>query len=101
MPKNANSLKIADVDAVIAKQQSIVSWQTELRMACYDAIQAEDVQEIVANQVKKAKEGDSTAIKFVMGQLLGSGQPVTINQVQVVTDVAGAARIAQRNGGEL
>jgi len=100
MPKQNNGLKLADVDAVIEKQQSIVNWQTELRMACYDAIQAEDVQEIVKNQVAKAKQGDPNAIKFVMGQLLGGGQQVTINQVQVVTDVAGAARIANRKGGD-
>jgi len=88
-----NTLKLSDVSQTLESMKTISDWQTQLRMACYDAIQEEDVRTIVANQVQKAKEGDPNAIKFVMGQLLGGSSPVTINQVQVVTDVENAARL--------
>ncbi len=97
MADNRNTLKLSDVDRTLSAQTAIVEWQTSLQQACYDAIDADDVKEIVRNQVKKAKEGDQNAIKFVMGHLLGSQRPIQINQTQVITDVAGAARIASRN----
>ena len=91
------SLKLADVEQSVSvdNESTIVDWQSGLRMAAFDAITEDDVKQIVANQVKKAKEGDPNAIKFVMGTVLGSNKPVTIKQTQIITDVATAARIAR------
>lgn len=93
----SGSLKIADVNKSLADEQDIQSWQRSLRSACFDAISADDVRDIVTRQVKKAKEGDANAIKFVMGHLLGGSQPVKIQQTNVITDVETAARIAMES----
>lgn len=44
-------------------------------------------------QVEKAKAGDEAALKFVFGHVLGGNRNVTINNTQVITDVATAAKI--------
>jgi hypothetical protein len=46
-------------------------WLAQMRKAVLDGVSQEDIKEIVANQLKKAKEGDPHAIKFVFGQILG------------------------------
>lgn len=98
--KNSGSLKLVNVDETLQKQGQILDWQASLRQACYDAINDQDIQQIVKNQVAKAKEGDERAIKFIFGTVLGANQPVTIHQTNVITDVATAARLAAKNRGE-
>lgn len=46
-------------------------WMAAIRKAVLDTVTQEDVTDIVRGQIKKAKEGDQAAIKFVFGQLLG------------------------------
>jgi hypothetical protein len=87
-------MKLADMSNQMRSQEAILDWQLSLQSACFDAVTAQDVQEIVRNQVAKAKDGDPNAIKFVMGHLLGSGRPVTIQNTQIITDVEGAAKLA-------
>lgn len=94
---SSGALRLAEVDDTTSRLADITDWQTSLQMACYDAIDENDVKEIVQNQVKKAKEGDPNAIKFVMGHLLGGNRNVQINNTNVITDVEGAARIANTN----
>ncbi len=99
----SNALKLADVELQVAEARNvaanhadILSWQSSLQAAMFNEITEADVQYIVRKQVEKAKLGDATAIKFVLGQLLGANRPVQINQTLVVQDVESAARIAKR-----
>jgi hypothetical protein len=92
------ALKLADVERTIEREADIASWQSDLRMAIYDAIDQEDVTEIVRNQVEKAKKGDPNAIKFVFGHVLGANRSLTVNNTQVITDVETAAKIAKPKG---
>lgn len=50
---------------------ALPSWITSLRAAAMKTVQQEDVEEIIRNQVKRAKDGDKNAIQFVFQQLLG------------------------------
>jgi hypothetical protein len=47
-------------------------WMAAMRKAVTDCVSESDIKEIVQNQVKRAKDGDKDAIKFVFGQILGS-----------------------------
>jgi hypothetical protein len=49
-------------------------WMAKMRRAAMDAISEEDIKAIVQNQVKRAKDGDAHAIRFVFDQVLGGGQ---------------------------
>lgn len=68
--------------------------QGQLRQAIFDAISEEDVAAIVKKQVEKAKGGDDKALQFVMKYVLGFGQNVTLQQINVM-DVETAARVAK------
>lgn len=70
--------------------------QGQLRQAIFDSINESDVAEIVKKQVDKAKDGDSKSLEFVMKYVLGFGQPVTLQQINVM-DVETAARIAKNS----
>lgn len=48
------------------------SWILEMRKVARETIKAEDIREIVANQVKKAKAGDKAAMAFVFEQILAA-----------------------------
>lgn len=62
------------------------------------SISEADVSKIVAKQVEKAKAGDEASLQFVMKYVLGFGAPTTLQQINVITtDVATAAKIANRN----
>ena len=45
-----------------------------MRRAAREAIKREDIEQIVRNQVQRAKEGDPKAIEFVFGQVLGGNE---------------------------
>lgn len=49
----------------------IPTWMTAMRKAAVECITEADVKEIVQGQVKRAKEGDRNAIRFVFEQVLG------------------------------
>lgn len=92
----ANGLKLAEVDQRLASTtQDTIKWQAQMRAVMLNSISPEDIQAIVATQVKRAKDGDQAAIKFVMQQVLGANTPVTIRQTNVITDVASAARLVK------
>lgn len=69
--------------------------QGQLRQAIFDSISESDVADIVKKQVEKAKAGDNKSLEFVMKYVLGFGQPLTLQQINVTTDVEGAARISR------
>lgn len=54
--------------------EALPPWLLAMRQAAMDAIKPDDIKEIVANQVKKAKDGDPAALKFVFDQVLGGAQ---------------------------
>ena len=62
-----------------------------------NSITAEDVQQIVARQLERAKEGDQNAVRFVMGTLLGSQRPIVVKNTLQVTPEVGA-RLARQAG---
>ena len=99
MSKGSGALRLADVNQQLAKtettQQDILSWQTQLQAAMFSSITEKDIEEIVAKQLIKAKEGDASALKFVMS-MIGTNRPVSIKQTLVVTDVETAARMAKQ-----
>jgi hypothetical protein len=51
--------------------EGMPTWMATMRKTVLGCVTEDDVKQIVQNQVKKAKEGDQNAIKFVFGQLLG------------------------------
>lgn len=68
----------------------VVGWQADLRQAAYNALNGDDVKQIVEAIVKKAKQGDPQACKMVFEYLLGGkgspgapASPSTVNNVQV------------------
>lgn len=72
--------------------EGIGAWAEQLRQAAFDAVKPDDVTDIVAAQVEKAKEGDSAAAKFVLGYLTGQAAPkVTrvVEKIKVVEKPAG------------
>ncbi len=51
----------------------IPPWIAKMREAARNCIAEGDIEEIVRNQVKRAKEGDAAAIRFVFDQVLNAG----------------------------
>jgi len=92
------SLKLAEVDRQLAETTNdTLNWQAGLRAAMVNSITAEDVKEIMAKQVERAKAGDQAAIKFIMTQALGVGTPIIVKQTNLITDVETAAKIARES----
>ena len=54
-------------------RQAVPAWVQLMRDAAMDAIGEDDIRQIVANQVARAKKGDKNAIKFIFEQVLGGG----------------------------
>lgn len=95
MKKTQNQMTVAKAVTLQEQWSDIASWQTNLQAAAINSITAEDVQQIVAKQLEKAKEGDQTAVRFVMGTLLGSQRPIVVkNTLQVTPELGG--RIARQ-----
>jgi hypothetical protein len=66
-------------------------WLAKLRQSAVDLISEGDLKEIITNQVKKAKEGDAAAIRFVFDYLLGGTMKgATFVQYNVVESPADA-----------
>ena len=62
---------------------SIVAWQTELRIAVFDAVKASDIREILRAQIEKAKNGDARAAEFVLRYCVGTPTVRVDQRVQV------------------
>jgi hypothetical protein len=97
MSENQKPVTIAEVDNSLSHQSSTLAMQGKLRQAIFDSISESDVTAMVKKQVDKAKAGDAKSLEFVMKYVLGFGQPVTLQQINVTTDVEGAARLARSN----
>lgn len=92
------TLSLNDVESNGHGLTEVVSWQTKLRQAMYDAVSETDVKAIVRQQVEAAKAGDKVAIKFVMDYVLASKQPVTLVQNNHYGVEEAARAEARRNG---
>jgi hypothetical protein len=88
------AMTIQNVESQIDEQNGTLSMQGTLRQAIFDAISVQDVTEIVKKQVEKAKAGDEKSLQFVMKYVLGFGQPISVQQINVVSTKE-AARIAK------
>lgn len=89
-----STMTIQKVENQIDQHNGTLAMQGQLRQAIFDAITEQDVAEIVKKQVEKAKQGDDKSLQFVMRYVLGFGQPITLQQINVM-DVETAARVAK------
>ena len=89
-------MTIQKVENQIDQHNGTLAMQGQLRQAIFDAITEQDVAEIVKKQVEKAKQGDDKSLQFVMKYVLGFGQPITLQQINVM-DVETAARVAKQS----
>ena len=90
-------MTIGHVESQIEQQRSELALQGRLRQAIFDAITEQDVAAIIKKQVEKAKEGDEKSLQFVMKYVLGFGQPITLQQINV-RDAKTAAKVAKGLG---
>ena len=75
MPEPARKpIRLADLQQSLPGYHEAAQSALALRAAMFDAVSADDIAAIMAAQVKRAKEGDSKAAKFIT-DLLGQGQP--------------------------
>lgn len=58
-----------------------MTYAAKLRAAAAKAVSEEAITEIMQNVVKRAKEGDDKAIRFLFDAVLGANQPVTLKQI--------------------
>jgi hypothetical protein len=89
-----DTMTLGKVESQIEQQNSTLAMQGRLRQAIFDAITEQDVSSIVKKQVEKAKEGDEKSLQFVMKYVLGFGQPITLQQINV-QDAKTAAKVAK------
>ena len=97
MQKNTtkSTMTLAKVEDQIGQHNTVLSMQGKLRQAIFDSINEQDVADIVKKQVEKAKHGDAKSLEFVMKYVLGFGQPLTLQQVNIL-DVETAARMTNQ-----
>jgi hypothetical protein len=88
-------MTISKVESQIEQHNGTLAMQGQLRQAIFDAITEQDVAAIVKKQVEKAKQGDHQSLQFVMKYVLGFGQPVTLQQINVM-DVETSAKIVKQ-----
>lgn len=75
MPEPARKpIRLADLQQSLPGYHEAAQSALALRAAMFDSVTAEDIAAIMAAQVKRAKEGDSKAAKFIT-DLLAQGQP--------------------------
>jgi hypothetical protein len=87
-------IKVSSMEEQVSEYRSTLGMQAQLRQAIFDGINEQDVTDIVKRQVAKAKAGDEKSLQFVMKYVLGFGQPITLQQINVM-DVETAARLAK------
>jgi hypothetical protein len=69
----------------------VAQWMARLRAALFEAVTEDDIREIAAGLVRKAKAGDLAAAKLLMTYVLGGGNNVTkVQQAVIVQDHGGA-----------
>ncbi len=88
------TMTLSEVERNIQRNAQTLTMQATLRQAIFNSISEADISELVKRQVEKAKAGDEKSLQFVMKYVLGFGQPITLQQINV-TDVETAARISK------
>lgn len=83
-------MTIQNVQNQIDQHNGTLAMQGQLRQAIFDSITEQDVADIVKKQVEKAKQGDANSLQFVMKYVLGFGQPITLQQINIVDTETGA-----------
>lgn len=58
------------------------AWVATLRQAMYDAVSEQDMKDIAAGLVKRAKEGDKAALTMLFEYVLGGRNPQQVSLVQ-------------------
>lgn len=87
--KLSNGLSATDVPA----------WQDQLRRAMFDSVKESDITEIVANMVKRAKDGDSQACRMVFEYVMGGNKaPQSVTQNNVLVDARDVEPTTHRPG---
>jgi hypothetical protein len=76
---NRNSFALSQLESDQLPEH--LTYAAQLRAAAAKAVSTEDVTTIVQNVVKRAKEGDEKAMRFLFDAVLGANQPVTLKQV--------------------
>lgn len=89
-----STMTLQAVEAQVDQHNGTIAMQGRLRQAIFDAITEHDVAEIVKKQVEKAKQGDDKSLQFVMKYVLGFGNPITLQQINVI-DAKTASRVAK------
>ena len=69
MATQNNPLKLSDARRLTPKPEGIGAYAEQMRLAAMHAIKEDDVTELMASMLKRAKEGDINAAKFVLGFL--------------------------------
>lgn len=89
--RNLTLASARQMNSAQATLTDLTQWQATLRAAMVNAIDENDMKEIVEQQVKKAKAGDERALKFVL-DMVGAKTPITITN-NLVVDAETAARL--------
>jgi len=76
-------MRLDDAEAHAPAPSGLGLWAEKLRAAAYNAVTEADVEAMISAQVEKAKTGDATAAKFVLGFLAGPAPKVQVKQVVI------------------
>lgn len=76
-------LKLTDADDRTPAPQGLGKWAENLRNAAYNAVNESDVEELIKTMMGKAKAGDVSAAKFVLGFLTGGPPKVQIQKIVI------------------
>lgn len=60
-----------------ADRSEIVDWMDRLRAAMFDAVKEDDIRQIVAGLVARAKDGDRAAVQILFAQVVGPASMLT------------------------
>lgn len=85
MPRGSKKVLKVNASELIDAEANLVSLQSRLRAASFNAISEDDVKQIVQKQVKLAKEGNVDSVRFLWKYSLGFGQPITFQQTNIMS----------------
>ncbi len=76
---NRNNFALAQIQSDQLPEH--LTYAAKLRTAAAKAVSESDIAEIIQHAVKRAKEGDDKARRFIFDAVIGSHQPLTLKQV--------------------
>ncbi len=82
LPARRNTVRLHEVE-VRATSQEVGGWMAELRAACFDALKASDMTDIMKRVVEKARRGDVQSVKLILDYFAG-GKAMGVTQTVVV-----------------